>query len=119
MEPRAQRKTKSVDALKKCDNDAIVITTVARLFWAERKVAKARTWFEKSVKVNPDIGDSWAWLYKFEQQHGTEQHQQDVISRCVTAEPHHGEQWQVVAKDMKNVGKNTEELLKMVSEQLS
>ena len=72
MEPRPQRKTKSVDALKKCDNDPIIITTIARLFWAERKVDKARTWFEKAVKVDPDRGDSWAWFYKFECQHGTE-----------------------------------------------
>lgn len=72
MEPRPQRKTKSVDALKKCDNDPIIIATIARLFWAERKVDKARTWFEKAVKVDPDRGDSWAWFYKFECQHGTE-----------------------------------------------
>lgn len=72
MEPRPQRKTKSVDALKKCDNDPIIIMTIARLFWAERKVDKARTWFEKAVKVDPDRGDSWAWFYKFECQHGTE-----------------------------------------------
>jgi pre-mRNA-processing factor 6 len=72
MEPRPQRKTKSVDALKRCDNDPIIIATIARLFWAERKVDKARTWFEKAVKVDPDRGDSWAWFYKFECQHGTE-----------------------------------------------
>jgi len=119
MEPRPQRKTKSVDALKKCDNDAIIIATIARLFWAERKVDKARTWFEKAVKVDPNRGDSWAWFYKFECQHGTEQQQEDVITRCVTAEPHHGEEWQIVAKDMKNVGKNIEEILKLVSNVLS
>jgi pre-mRNA-processing factor 6 len=101
MEPRPQRKTKSVDALKRCDNDPIIIATIARLFWAERKVDKARTWFEKAVKVDPDRGDSWAWL------------------RCVAAEPHHGERWQIVAKDMKNVGKNIEEILKLVANVLS
>ena len=37
----------------------------------------------------------------------------------VTAEPHHGEMWQIVAKDMKNVGKNIEEILKLVSNVLS
>ncbi|CAG8498054.1 301_t:CDS:10 [Ambispora gerdemannii] len=118
MEPRPQRKSKSVDALKQCDNDPMVIATVARLFWFEGKVEKARTWFEKAIKVNPDWGDSWAWFYKFELQHGTEQHQQDVISRCVASEPHHGEKWQVVAKDINNVGKNIEEILKMVANTL-
>ena len=32
MESKAQRKAKSVDALKKCENDPIVIATVAKLF---------------------------------------------------------------------------------------
>ena len=30
MEPRPQRKSRSVDALKKCDNDANVVLAVAR-----------------------------------------------------------------------------------------
>ena len=33
---------KSVDALKKCENDPIVIATVAKLFWEDRKTDKAR-----------------------------------------------------------------------------
>ena len=40
QEPRAQRKAKSVDALKKCENDPIVIATVAMLFWDDRKIDK-------------------------------------------------------------------------------
>ena len=47
------------------------------------------------------------------------QQQDDVITRCVAAEPHHGEEWQIVAKDMKNVGKNNEEKLKLVASVLS
>lgn len=69
-EPRPTRKAKSVDALKKCDNDAQVICTVARLFWSERKIEKARQWFGRSVATDPDRGDSWGWWLKFEEQHG-------------------------------------------------
>jgi pre-mRNA-processing factor 6 len=60
-----------VDALKKTNNDPMVLNTVARLFWAERKIEKARDWFGRSVQFGADIGDSWAWWYKFEKQHGT------------------------------------------------
>ncbi|KAG5462649.1 MAG: hypothetical protein BJ554DRAFT_4234, partial [Olpidium bornovanus] len=59
LEQRNQRRSKSVDALKKCDNDPHVFITVARLFWQERKYEKARGWFQKAVKLNPDLGDAW------------------------------------------------------------
>jgi len=66
-EPRPTRKSRSVDALKSADNPMIV----ARLFWAERKIEKARQWFGRAVATNSDLGDSWGWWLKFEQQHGT------------------------------------------------
>lgn len=69
-EPRPTRKARSVDALKKSSDDPIIICTVARLFWAERKIDKARQWFSRAVVTNPDLGDSWAWWLKFERQHG-------------------------------------------------
>jgi hypothetical protein len=61
--------------LKKTNNSPPVLVTVARLFWSERKVEKARSWFERSVKTDsgdPDYGDAWSWWWKFEQQHGTD-----------------------------------------------
>lgn len=116
LEARPQRKTKSVDALKKCEHDPHVLLAVAkydcifhcllyfflnkiwtsqssdffslihetldgsqtdislllRLFWSERKITKAREWFLRTVKIEPDLGDAWAFFYKFELQHGTE-----------------------------------------------
>lgn len=38
MAPRPQRKTKSADALKRCDNDPHIQAAVAQLFWHDRKV---------------------------------------------------------------------------------
>lgn len=40
----------------------------------------------------------------------------DVISKCVTTEPKHGETWQSIAKDPVNAHKSTEEILKLVAE---
>eukprot|EP00959_Pyramimonas_sp_CCMP1952_P115382 2411807-Pyramimonas_sp.AAC.3 len=37
MAPQPQRKSKSVDALRRCDNDPHVIAAVAQLFWHDRK----------------------------------------------------------------------------------
>ena len=33
---------------------------------------KSREWFQRAVKIDPDLGDAWAYFYKFELQHGTE-----------------------------------------------
>ncbi|KAJ3089722.1 Pre-mRNA-processing factor 6, partial [Physocladia obscura] len=116
-ESRPQRKARSKDALMKCENDPLVLVTVARLFWAERKPEKARNWFARAVKVNPDLGDSWAWWLKFEsvQEGETKARQDDIIAKCVAAEPHHGEKWQACSKDLKNIGKSIEEILKLVA----
>ncbi|KAJ1410619.1 Tetratricopeptide-like helical domain superfamily [Sesbania bispinosa] len=114
MVPRPQRKTKSMDALKKCDHDPHVIAAVAKLFWHDRKVDKARTWLNRAVTLASDIGDFWALLYKFELQHGTEENQKDVLKRCVAAEPKHGEKWQAVSKAVENSHQPTESILKKV-----
>eukprot|EP00191_Tetraselmis_sp_GSL018_P019287 CAMPEP_0177592198 /NCGR_PEP_ID=MMETSP0419_2-20121207/8425_1 /TAXON_ID=582737 /ORGANISM="Tetraselmis sp., Strain GSL018" /LENGTH=893 /DNA_ID=CAMNT_0019083035 /DNA_START=192 /DNA_END=2870 /DNA_ORIENTATION=- len=93
MAPRPQRRSKSVDALKRCNNDPYIVAAVAQLFWNDRKVDKARSWFNRAVTLEPDIGDFWAMYYKFEVQFGTPEQQQEVLNRCVSAEPHHGERW--------------------------
>ncbi|GAB1215924.1 hypothetical protein ATERTT37_005122 [Aspergillus terreus] len=119
LEPRAQRKARSLEAIKKVDNDPILFITVARIFWGERRLEKAMTWFEKAIVSDSDLGDGWAWYYKFLLQHGTEEKRADVISKCVATEPKHGEVWQSVAKDPANAHKSTEEILKMVASQIS
>jgi pre-mRNA-processing factor 6 len=149
LEPRASRKARSLEAIKKVENDPILFITVARIFWGERRLEKAMTWFEKAIVADSDYGDGWAWYFKFLQQHGTEvslslskryhsscssmsiyedilanalffffsqDKRSDVISKCVTTEPKHGEAWQAIAKDPVNAHKSTEEILKLVSE---
>ncbi|XP_006820857.1 pre-mRNA-processing factor 6-like, partial [Saccoglossus kowalevskii] len=115
MEARPQRKTKSVDALKRCEHDPNVLLAVSRLFWTERKLSKAREWFNRTVKIEPDLGDAWAYFYKFELQNGNEEQQEDVRKKCINAEPRHGELWCSVAKDIVNWRKKTEELLPLVA----
>lgn len=69
-EPRPTRKSRSADALRKSADDPLILSTVARLFWAERKIEKARQWFERALTANSDLGDNWGWWLKFERQHG-------------------------------------------------
>lgn len=118
LEPRAHRKTKSIDALKKCEHDAHVLLAVSKLFWSERKLHKAREWFNRTLKVDADFGDAWAYFYKFELLNGTDKTQEEVKNRCIAAEPHHGELWCCVSKDIKNWRLNTEETLVLVAKEL-
>ena len=59
-------KTKSIDALHNCDNDPHVILAVARIFVRDKKVEKARKWFQRACELNPRLGDAWAYYYAFE-----------------------------------------------------
>ncbi|KAK4762235.1 hypothetical protein SAY87_030119 [Trapa incisa] len=115
MVPRNERKRTSADALKNCDNDPHVIAAVAKLFWQDSKVEKARSWLNKAVTLAPDIGDFWALYYKLEVQYGSEEAKREVLERCVAAEPKHGEKWQVVAKSLENSHQPTEAILKKVA----
>ena len=114
LEPRTQRKPRALEAIKKVDNDPILFVTIARIFWGERKLEKAQNWFEKAIILDSDLGDTWAWYYKFLLQHGTEEKRADVILKCISNEPRHGEVWQSVSKDPKNTGKSIEDILKIV-----
>ena len=74
-EPRPTRKARSADALRKAGQDPWVLCAVARLFWTERKIEKARDWFGRAAAASEQPadtwGDVWAWWLKFERQHGT------------------------------------------------
>jgi len=108
MENKAKRKTKSVDAMKKCEHDPAVLLAVARLLWSERKIQKAREWFTRTVKLEPDLGDAWVQFYKFELLHGNEDQQNEVKKRCIAAEPKHGEVWCKYSKNIEYWQQKTE-----------
>jgi len=102
LEPKQGQNAKSVDALKKCENDAHVIVSVAKLFWKDNKNAKARKWFNRAVTLNPRLGDAWGAYLGFELEHGTSHEQREVIRKCVDAEPNQGLEWNKVIKKVAN-----------------
>lgn len=105
--------------MKKCEHDPQVLLAVSKLFWSERKVQKCRDWFNRTVKIEPDLGDAWAYFYRFEQLHGTPEQQQEVKQRCISAEPHHGELWCQVSKNIKNWCLSIEQILLLVAKDLA
>ena len=115
MAPRPQRKSKSVDALRRCDNDPHIIAAIAILFWSDRKLDKARSWWNRAVTIAPDIGDHWASYYKFELQTSGETAANAVAERCIKADPRHGENWCLTRKRVENWHDSTLEILKKVA----
>jgi pre-mRNA-processing factor 6 len=121
MESRAAKKARSVDALKRCDQDPHVILAVAKLFWSNRQLDKARTWFNRATSANPDLRGmpGGATLYKFEVQHGTPEQQQEVVNKCVQQEPHHGEKWILESKNPNNHKLKTDQILSLVASRVN
>lgn len=115
MEPKPRRKDKVVNAMKKCEHDPIVLLAVARFFWSEGKMAKARDWFTKTVKLDPDLGDAWVHFYKFELIHGSVENQEEVKKRCIAAEPKHGQFWCKYSKNVQHWQEKTEFFLLMAA----
>ena len=114
-DPRPARKQRSYDALSKCSDDPHVFAAVAKLFWLDRKVKKARGWFNRAVTVGANEGDIWASFYKFELEQGNADSQNAVIKRCIEADPRNGEKWKLVRRATENHGLKTEQLLKKVA----
>jgi len=116
--PKVQQKSKCADAIKRCPEDPYVIAAVASLFASDRKNDKARKWFDRAVVLNPGIGDFFALYYAFELGAGTKEQQEKVKTRCITAEPKHGELWAATMKDMANRSKPIAEVLELVVRRL-
>lgn len=122
LEPKPARKTRSADALRRSGDNAMVICTVARVFWSEGKYPQARSWFEKMVAADRDWGDGWAWWYAFEQQQAAKSGDRTVceqlLRKVAQVEPHHGALWQAARKRPGHHRMTYEEVLQQVAAQL-
>ena len=113
--PRPAQKRTSIDALQRCDNDPAVVLAVARLFAADRKLDKARKWFDRATTLDADAGDAWAAWLAFEHANGDADAVAEVERRCVAAEPRHGEAWTAVSKALENRRLRTLDVLRRVA----
>ena len=94
--PRATRRAKSLEALKRCDNDPHVICAVAGLFVDERKYPKARKWYNRAVTLDDKIGDVWAVYHARRAWRGRAP--EGCSTRCSGADPKYGELWCSISK---------------------
>lgn len=62
---KTQRRSKAIDAIKRCGDDAVVVLAVARLFEKSARYRKAQIWFERAVAFQPRLGDAWIYYFAF------------------------------------------------------
>lgn len=141
MEDRAKRKAKNADALKRAEHDVHVLLASSKLLWSEGKYDKARSWFNRALKIDSDLGDVWIYYYRFELDHGSSSGSssdpgsdsmpsssvtsvdvsrplstaEEVKRKCIAAEPRHGELWTKYSKDVKNWKLKTGEILELAA----
>jgi pre-mRNA-processing factor 6 len=60
---KPQRRSKAAEALKRCDQDPLVIMTVARLFEQSGRIRKAQKWFERALAINSRFGDVYIYYF--------------------------------------------------------
>ena len=66
MEPQATRMRKSTDAVKHVNTEATIFIAIGKIFWVENKTKKARKFLTRATELDPDNGDVWLALLKFE-----------------------------------------------------
>lgn len=92
QEPRQTRKAKTVDGLEKCPNSPQIMLEAAKLFWEDRKVNKARMWFQKCVDCAGKWGDAavlWYWFETLQEESRAE----EVLNHLRNRLFKHGEIW--------------------------
>jgi pre-mRNA-processing factor 6 len=133
--PKAAQKSKSVDALTRCENDALVVLAVARLFERHRKLDKAQKSYQRAIALQPRLGDAWVFWFASELRvqatlldsgnadEIAKQKQQgildDIESRCASAIPNRGEVWNRVHKRFENYRLSPAQVLRRCVEEIT
>ncbi|KAK1936526.1 putative u5 snRNP-associated subunit [Babesia divergens] len=102
MEEKNARNAKTVDALNQCPNSPMVVMAAAKLFWDERKVVKARKWFQRAIALDESNGNIWGTFLAFELENGDDSSIKEIINGCTKAEPNAGYDWCRVVKRVDN-----------------
>lgn len=121
LEPVHQRETKAADTLNILENDPLIMLEIAKLtFTIHKNIDKSIKWLENIIKINPDFGDAWIYLYllnnKLDSIKGvnySKKHCDDIEEQCNLANPRHGDIWTTFSKQMRHFHSKPSEILKV------
>lgn len=108
---KKEKKSKIAEAFQHCNNNLDLFLVVARIFAQERKMEKARAWFEKCLKISEEIGDVWLFYYEFERKIADEERVKALEGRIKAAEIRKGRIWRKVCKRCDDRGLGNLELI--------
>jgi len=114
MEPQATRLRKSTDAVNHAKTDPYVFIAIGKIFWAEKKINKARKFFERATELGKDNADTWLHLLALEKAHGDASSVEKVKQDFIKANPKHGELWCAERKKPENWRRDRFELLSSI-----
>lgn len=100
-----------------CNNDPYLMNSTAVIFWLDLKREKAANWFERSLLVDSNVGDTWAYYYFLHEDAKDEPLKQEILRRCVQAEPSEGRLWRSVSDRPSNWSLSTDKILMEVVEE--
>lgn len=110
-QPRATRIRSLLNATETCNNDPYLMNVGARIFWLDLKKEKAVTWFERSLMVNPSLGDTWVFYYLFYEEGKDETMKKEILKRCILSEPTEGRMWKSFAEKPSSWSMSTDQIL--------
>lgn len=115
LESRARQRARIVDALKHCDQNAVVLLEAGKFFWRGRKLEQARDWLTRSVRIDPSFGDTIATLYAFELADGSEEKCLAIEHQVASSSVKYGRLWTSRSKLPGNEEKDPVGILKEVA----
>ncbi|KAH3668701.1 hypothetical protein OGAPHI_002455 [Ogataea philodendri] len=98
---KTHRKNLYGAALNATNDSPVVILAIARDMWVSGKIAKAKQFFDACYDQDPGYGDYYMEYYAFLRKHGTKAEIAELERRFVEHDPHSGERWCAVMKDVR------------------
>ncbi|KAG7860662.1 hypothetical protein KL939_001229 [Ogataea angusta] len=112
---QSHRKNLYTTALNSTNDHPMIILTIAKDMWLSGKVSRAKQFFDACYDKDAGYGDYYIQYYAFLMKHGTKGEIQELEARFKENDPHSGEEWCALIKDVHR--KDTDlELLRKAAE---
>lgn len=111
LETKSLQKTSFRQLIVATNDNPTVLNTIGYILWQEGKISRCKNFFDKSLELNPDIGDTWILLYLFLSRHGDPEELDKLVQNMEEADPRHGEVWPQVNKQIQMNGASRREIV--------
>jgi pre-mRNA-processing factor 6 len=64
LERKSNQHAKALDALTKCPDDPVIMTSIANLYFVDNDEMNAKKWYDSVIRECKEYGDAWLFYYK-------------------------------------------------------